>query len=196
MVSGVSTEWEDIHVKLGNYLPREKQTTNDELEKIAIETIESYDPLEKKTLDELKEIEDDEDDEVLKEYREKRMREMIEYAQKVKYGKVIELRKQDYIAEVTNAPKDTYVVLHLYQNYSEPSNILGKIFEFLAQKFPLTKFMKIVATNCVDKYNDNDVPGVIVYKNAQLIRQFMPATYYFGGLHLSWKSKIFNFIKK
>ena len=62
MAHGVSSEWEDIHVKLGNYLPREKQTTNDELEKIAIETLEKYDPLEKKTLDELKELEDDEDE--------------------------------------------------------------------------------------------------------------------------------------
>jgi glutamyl-tRNA reductase len=103
MTTGVSTEWEDIQVKLGNYLPRDKDPTNDELEKIAIETVDKFDPLEKKNLDELKELEDDEDDEVLKEYMEKRMQEMKEYAQKPKYGKVLELRKQDYIREVTNA---------------------------------------------------------------------------------------------
>jgi len=189
MTSGISTEWEDIQVKLGNYLPRDKEQTNDELEKIAIETVEKYDPLEKKTLNELVELEDDEDDEVLKEYMEKRMQEMKEYAQKPKYGKVLELRKQDYIREVTNAPKDVYVVLHLYQTYNEASNILDKIFEYMAQKFQLVKFMKIVATNCVENYKDVDVPGVLVYHNAKLMRQFMPATYYFGGKNMSWKSR-------
>ena len=53
MAYGVSTEWEDIQVKMGNYLPRDKEKTNDEVEKITIETLEKYDPLEKKTLNEL-----------------------------------------------------------------------------------------------------------------------------------------------
>jgi hypothetical protein len=189
MVSGVTTEWEDIQVKLGNYLPREKEETVDEVEKAAIEAVDKYDPLEKKNLEELNELEDDEDDEVLREYQARRLQELKEYAQKPKFGVVLELRKQDYIAEVTNAPKDVFVVLHLYQTYNEASNVLAKIFEYLAQKFPLIKFMKIVATNCVENYNDSDVPGVIIYQNSKLVRQFMPATYYFGGKHLSWKSK-------
>lgn len=196
MASGISTEWEDIQVKHGNYLPREKGPTNDEIEKVAIETLEKYDPLEKKTLDELQELEEsDDEDEVLKAYKEKRIKEMKELASKPKFGKVLELRKQDYIAEVTNAPTDVYVVLLLYQNYVENSNILSQIFDYLAPKFPLVKFMRIVATNCIEKYNDKDVPGVIIYQNAKLIRQFIPASYYFGGNNLSWKSKFYLIIK-
>ena len=114
---------------------------------------------------------------------------MKDFAGKPKYGKVLELRKQDYIAEVTNAPKDVWVILHLYENWSEPSNILAQIFEYLAQKFPLVKFMKIIATNCVEKFNDADVPGVLVYQSARLMRSFVPATHFFGGKNLSWKSK-------
>lgn len=188
MANGISTEWEDIHVKMGNYLAREKQPTNDEIEQLAIDTMDNYDPLEKKTLDELDELEDDEDEEVLKKYQEKRLAELKEFAQKPKFGKVTELRKQDYIAEVTKAPADVYVVLHLYQNYNESSNILSVIFDQLAAKHVLVKFMRIVATNCIDKYKDEDVPGVLVYNNSKLIRQFIPATYYFGGKRPSWKS--------
>lgn len=40
MANGVTTEWEDIHVKLGNYAPREKETPQHELNKIAQETFE------------------------------------------------------------------------------------------------------------------------------------------------------------
>jgi hypothetical protein len=188
MAYGVTSEWEDIQVKLKNYLPREKDPSNDETEKLTIEAIENYDPLEKKTMDELKELEDDENDEILEQYMQKRLAEMQEYAKKPKFGTVVELRKQDYIAEVTKAPQDVFVVLHLYQTYVEAANILARIFDNIAKKFPLVKFMKIVATNCVENYKDVDVPGVIIYKNGQLIRQFIPATYYFGGKDLSWKS--------
>ena len=189
MANGVSTEWEDIHVKLGNYLPREKEPTTDEIEKIAIGIIENHDPLEKKTLDELKELEDDEDEEILKIYEARRLAELKELAQKPKFGKVFELRKQDYIAEVTNAPPGVSVVLHLYQNYNESSNILAKIFDNLATKHIFTKFMRIVATNCIENYKDEDVPGVIVYRDGKLVKNFIPATYYFGGKVPTWKSK-------
>lgn len=190
MATGVTSEWEDIHVKLGNYLPRDKEPGNEELQKIAIEALQNYDPLEKKNLDELKELEDDEDDEVLKKYREKRLAELKEFASKPKFGKVYELRKQDYIDEVTNAPKDVYVVLHLYQTYIEDSQVLSKIFDNLAKKYVLVKFMKIVASDCIPGFNDKDVPAVIVYQNGKLLRQFIPSTYFFGGSgHLSWKSK-------
>ena len=64
MANHVTTEWEDIHVKLGNYLPREKEESNDEIAKRVIESIQNYDPMDHKTLEELNEIEDEENDEI------------------------------------------------------------------------------------------------------------------------------------
>jgi hypothetical protein len=195
MANGVTTEWEDIQVKMGNYIATEKDPSNDLLEKLIIEEVESYDPLEKKNIDELKELEDDEDDEVLKQYKEKRLQEMKDYASKPKFGKLIEIRKQDYIAEVTNAPKDVYVVIHLYQTYIEASNILTRIFENMAKKFPLVKFVNIQATNCCEGFKDENVPSILIYRNGKLQKEFIPAPYFFGGKNLSWKSKI-NFYNR
>lgn len=195
MAHGVTTEWQDIHIKLGNYVADEKDPTTEQIEKIAIETIENYDPLAKKTVDQLKELEDDEDEEVLKAYQQKRLDELKELAKRPKYGKLLDLRKQDYIAEVTNAPKGVFVVLLLYQTYVQASNVLEKVFENLANKFPFVKFMKITATNCIEKFKDDDVPGVIIYKDGTLHKQFIPAYYYFGGKNgISWKSKITNYL--
>jgi len=196
MAYNVTSEWEDIHVKLGNYVERPKEVTADEIEKIAIEVLEKYDPLANKTVEQLKNLEEDnaEDEKVLKSYMEKRMAEMKEYAAKPKYGHVFELRRQDFVQEVNNAPKDVFVVLHLYQTFNDFSNILGKIFENLANKFPLVKFMRIVATNCIDNYRDSDVPGVIIYKNSTLFKQFIPATDFFGGKKMNWKSKYCNLL--
>ena len=181
MANHVTTEWEDIHVKLGNYLPREKEESNDEIAKRVIESIQNYDPMDHKTLEELNEIEDEENDEILKKYKEKRLKELKEFASKPHFGKLYELRKQDYIQEVTNAPKDVYVVLLLYQTYIEDCQVLSKILEKLAQRFILVKFMRIVATDCIEKFSDRDCPGIIIYYNGKLYRQLIPATYYFGG---------------
>lgn len=190
MARGVTTEWEDIQVKYGNYLAREKEPTNDEIEKIAIEAIENYDPLERKNLDELKDLEDEEDEEILKIYQEKRMKELKEIAIRPKFGSVIEFRKQDYITEVTNAPKNVYVVCHLYQNWSESSNILSRIFENLAKKHIFVKFCRINANNCIENYQDKDVPGLIIYRNGSIYKQFIPATPVFGGKNINIKSKL------
>jgi len=194
MARGVSTEWEDVQVKYGNYLAREKEETNDEIEQKVIEVLENYDPLEKKNIEQLKELEDDEDEEVLRIYEQRRMEELKQLAQRPKFGSVIEFRKQDYVTEVTNAPKDVFVVCHLYQNWSETSNILSRIFDNLAKKHIFVKFCRIVANNCIENYQDSDVPGVIIYQNGKLFKQFIPATHTFGGNKMNWKSNNFIFL--
>ena len=179
MANHVTTEWEDIHVKLGNYIATEKQTeSNDKLQQIAIEEMQKYNPLENKNIEQLDELEDDE---VLKRYKEKRIKEMKELASRPHYGKLIELKKQDYIQEVTNAPKGVYVVLHLYQDYLMDCKILDKILDSLAHRFVLVKFMRIRANECIDGFKDKDVPAVIIYHDGNLIKQLIPASYYFGG---------------
>ena len=182
MANHVTTEWEDIHVKLGNYVPTEKTTeSNDKIQQMAIEEMQKYDPLENKTVEQLDELEDEEDDEVLKRYKEKRLKEMKELASRPHYGKLIELKKQDYIQEVTNAPKGVYVVLHLYQDYIMDCKILDKIFDSLAHRFVLVKFMRIRANECIEGFKDKDVPAVIIYHDGNLLKQLIPANYYFGG---------------
>lgn len=116
MANGVTSEWEDIHVRLGNYLPREKVVTTAETSMKSMEKGETLDPMSKKDMTELKKLEDDFDEDYLEEFRKKRMEEMKAAMLKPKFGFVLEINKQEYIAEVTNAPKDVFVVIHLYQN--------------------------------------------------------------------------------
>jgi len=40
MAQGVTTEWEDIQVKMGNWLPREKGPTNEEIAQAQLEEVE------------------------------------------------------------------------------------------------------------------------------------------------------------
>jgi hypothetical protein len=78
MANGVTTQWEDIHVKLGNYTAREHKPDGEELFEQNMELIEDYDPMEEKKLEELDEMDDDYEDEFMKQYREKRLAELKE----------------------------------------------------------------------------------------------------------------------
>lgn len=180
--NGVTTEWFDQQVKFGNYLPNEKQETNDEIENIVREVIENFDPNTKKTINELEEIEDDfDDDEYIRNLKNKRMAELKEEAKNAKFGLLREIRYENYKEEVNESSKNNFVVIILHQDYIENSNVLCEILKNLAKKHPQVKFLKIQATNCVPNFKDLDVPTVFVYKNAEIFKQFLPAPYFFGG---------------
>jgi hypothetical protein len=57
-----------------------------------------------------------EDDEYFKEYRQKRLEELKEQASRPRFGFLKEISRPDFEVEVTRAPKDVIVVIHLYQD--------------------------------------------------------------------------------
>ncbi len=74
MAQGVTTEWEDIQVKMGNWLPREKGPTNEEVALAQLEEVEQVEEFKGRTkeqlegmLEEKPDFEDD--DEFLEAYR-------------------------------------------------------------------------------------------------------------------------------
>ncbi|CAG9316588.1 unnamed protein product [Blepharisma stoltei] len=181
MAWNVSTEWDDIHRRLGNKPPKEVEPTLEDLTKQAVEELEKVDPLESKNLQELEELEEDQDEKIFQEYRAKRLKELQEAAMKPKFGRVIEISRQDFIQEVNNAPTDVYVILHLYQEHIVHSRLLDQIFPILAAKFINHKFIKIQATRCVENFRDCDVPALIVYKNGALGQQLLGCGEFLGG---------------
>ena len=47
---------------------------------------------------------------------------------------------------------------------------MNEIFDVLAMKFPNVKFIKAIATKCVEDYRDCDAPGLIFYKDGKPIK--------------------------
>jgi len=168
MAHGVTSEWEDIHVRIGNYEAREKEVTQAELTKQAIDHVEQQDPLARKNIEELKEMEDDFEDDFLEQYKKKRLDQIKSQAGKPRYGESREISKQDYVHEVTNAPKDVFVILHLHQDYVEVSSRLDMIFQQLAKNYEFHKFLRIRADRCIENFPDAKVPSIIVYYNSEL----------------------------
>mmetsp|Transcript_1620 Transcript_1620/g.3502 ORF Transcript_1620/g.3502 Transcript_1620/m.3502 type:complete len:241 (+) Transcript_1620:1172-1894(+) len=178
MAYGVTTEWEDIQRRLGNFAPKEKGPTEDELMKVRIDLAEQIDPEKLKTEEEL---EAEENDDALERYRQKRIEEMRALALKPRFGRVYEISRQDFIPEINQAPVGVWVVVHLYQTYVESSALLDQALERLASKFIHTKVVKIIATRAIENFADSDLPALLIYRDGSIVHQLLKCKSLFGG---------------
>ncbi|KAF5194457.1 Phosducin-like protein [Thalictrum thalictroides] len=180
-VEGTSTQWDDIQRKLGNlpakppaFKPPAFTPTDDEDSKPRNKSW-----IENKIQEELEDLEDDpdlDDDRFLEEYRKKRLAEMREATKVMRFGSVIPISGMDFVREVSQASSDVWVVVLLYkEGLAECALLLGCL-EELATKYPGTKFVKIISTDCIPNYPDCNLPTILVYNNSAV-----KATYV--GLH-------------
>ncbi|KAJ3215570.1 hypothetical protein HDU67_000228 [Dinochytrium kinnereticum] len=165
------TEWNDALRARGIIPPKEAEITEEEIEAMVEKVIQQKygeKALEDRTLDELDDIEDEEDDRVLDEYRRKRMAEMAALASKEIYGSVVQISKTDYTVEVTEASKTVWVVVFLFQAPLPACKLIGSHLETLARKYKATKFLKIVADQCIPNYPDKNCPTLLIYGDGDL----------------------------
>jgi hypothetical protein len=111
MAYDVTSQWDDIHRKLGNYEELPVVTKEWEHSKVANEKMDNYDPLEGKKEEELEDLEDELEDDFLRKYKETRMMEMTDKKKDPTFIYVKEISKVEYKLEVNEAPKGVWVVL-------------------------------------------------------------------------------------
>lgn len=113
-----STEWDEI-LKAKGITPEKTQEelAEEALKELVEETVENYDPHERKsieTLEEELEEADSDEERVLQRYREKRLAQLRAEAVKSKFGPgVTHVSANEWKAQVTEAGEDVYVVVHL-----------------------------------------------------------------------------------
>ncbi|KAJ6846588.1 phosducin-like protein 3 [Iris pallida] len=182
-VEGASTQWDDIQRKLGNLPPKPAPFKPPAF-------VPSDDPdlrprskdwIDEKTPDELEDLEDDlDDDRFLEEYRKKRLAEMREAVRVARFGSVLPISGSDFVREVSQAPADVWVVVFLYKDGIAECGILLKCLEELATRYPATKFVKIISTDCIPKYPDCNLPTVLVYNNGAVKANYV-GLHHFGS---------------
>jgi len=180
--NGETTQWHDLQVKLGNYAPPPEKWKP---EKYKPEEEEAKDKewIDGKDEEELSDLEDEfEDDPVLEEYRQRRLKEMREEAKAPQFGTVEQISGSDYVREITNAGEDVWVVLHLFKDGIPECRLLDACLVELAKKYNKTKFRKIISTECIPKYPDNQLPTVLIYKATKCIKT-LATILPFGGRH-------------
>ncbi|KAL6551425.1 hypothetical protein OROGR_007579 [Orobanche gracilis] len=167
-VEGASTQWDDIQRKLGNLTPRPPAFKPSPF---ALAEDEGSKPKDKvwvdgKTDEEIEDLEDDlDDDRFLEDYRKKRLAEMRKSSNISNFGSLIPISGSDFVREVSEAPQDLWVVVLLYKDGYPECRLLLQCLEDLAKRYPSTKFVKIISTDCIPNYPDRNLPTILVYYN-------------------------------
>jgi hypothetical protein len=182
----VTTEWEDIQVRMGNWLPREMGPTNEEIAEAHLNAVEEIEEFKGRSAKQLEQMQEDkpeleDDDEFLEAYRAKRLEELKKDSGKPRFGSQLEIQRPEFEIEVNRAPAESIVVITLYQPYIAESVKLVSILDRVAQKNPHVKFIKMQATKCIENYMDYDVPGMLFYRGGDIIDKIIPAGPVFGG---------------
>eukprot|EP00887_Chlorella_sp_A99_P007331 scaffold2.g7331.t1 len=196
---GESTQWEDIQRRLGN-LPAKASglglsTAPGEAHGEPAPKPESFAPEEDQRTDaefldirdegELEELEDEfADDRFLAEYRRKRLEELRRGRAAPRFGSLEEIRGSEFVAKVTHAGEGVWVVCHLYKAAAQDCGILNQCLGELARQYPGTKFVKIVSTDCIPSYPDENLPTVLLYRDTKCL-QTLVGLRQFGGRETS-----------
>lgn len=171
------TEWNDILRSKGIIPPKEKEISESDIVNLVESTIAEKEKQNKELkdldLDELDELEDEEDERILQQYRNQRIAELKALSEKAKYGTVIEISGKDYVEQVNNAGPDVYVVLHLYKQGIPMCALINHHLSELARKFPTTKFLKSIASTCIPKYPDRNLPTIFLYFEGNMISKYI-----------------------
>ncbi|KAI4350542.1 hypothetical protein L6164_004989 [Bauhinia variegata] len=178
-VEGASTQWDDIQRKLGNLPPKppafKPAPFTPAPDEGSVPKDKSW--IDEKTEEELEELEDDlDDDRFLEEYRKKRLAEMREATKILRFGSVVPISGSDFVREVSQAPSDVWVVVILYKDGIPECGVLMQCLEELATRYPATKFVKIISTDCIPNYPDCNLPTLLVYNNGAVKANYV-------GLH-------------
>ena len=109
---------------------------------------------------------------------------MKEAARLEVHGHVQVLREQEFVQEVSKAPKGTYVVLHLFASTEPECLQLDKHMAVVANKFRAVKFCKIRAQEAIHNFPNHKCPTILVYHNGNIIKQIEKLGA-FGGARIS-----------
>ncbi len=65
---------------------------------------------------------------------------------------------------MTEADPESFVVLHLYETSNEFCLLINQHLPAVAKRFGHVKFVKIIATKCIENFPDERCPCFIIYK--------------------------------
>lgn len=130
--------------------------------------------LDSKGVDELEELEDDfEDDRFMEEYRRQRIEELQRGVARPRFGTLETIRGSEFVAQVTNAGEDVWVVCQLFKDAVADCGILNACLKELAERYPATKFVKIISTDCISGYPDENLPTTLIYHNGKCVKSLV-----------------------
>lgn len=178
---GVVTDWQRFK-QLESERRAEQEAERFQLAKKLTLTCRSYLDEEKAKAEDEKFMENLEneleefEDEFLNEYRRRRVEEMrAALANMPRFGRVITLSRHQYLEAIDNEKPTVTIIVHIYEEGVRACQAMNGCLMCLAQEYPTVKFCRILAseTSLSLKFAARGVPALLVYKNKELIGNFI-----------------------
>ncbi|XP_060587546.1 phosducin-like protein [Ruditapes philippinarum] len=181
---GVINDWREFK-RLETEQRQEQEKERQQLMKKLQVTCRSHlnDEDEKKKDEDFMQELDEIDEEFLRQYRQKRIEEMRRaYETTPKFGQVIALDKSSFIDAIDKEKQGVKIIVHVYEDNVEACEAMDGCLKCLAKEYPNIKFCKIKATDAhlSKKFSTNGVPALLIYKNGDLIGNYIRLSDEFG----------------
>ncbi len=126
----------------------------------------------------------EEDEKSLHKYRKQCMQEMHESLSfGPKFEGVYDLDSGEAFLEVIEKEhRLTVVVVHIFKNGVQGCEVLNSCLNCLASEYPSVKFCRIsaTATGAGERFSDDVLPALLVYKAGELLGNFLAVTKHFS----------------
>ncbi|XP_012227053.1 phosducin-like protein [Linepithema humile] len=122
-------------------------------------------------------------DKFLLKYQRQRMKEMLAKAEKLCFGKVIDLQSADQFLEaIDEEDKSVTVIVHIYESNVPGCEAMNGCLVSLAEDYPHVKFCTILGSiaGLSKQFKKFGVPALLVYKKGQVIGNFVHMTEHLG----------------
>lgn len=123
-------------------------------------------------------------DDFLQEFQKRRMQEMLALSGLLpKFGELVNLKSGDeFLHSIDGENKSVTVIIHIFEDKFKACKTMNKCLTKLAQEYPTVKFCKILSTvaGLSKKFKSLALPTLLVYKNGQVIGNFIRMAEEFG----------------
>lgn len=181
---GVISDWREFKRLETEQRDEQEQQRQRLLQKLKMTCRSHLNDEEEKKKDEefIKQLEDI-DDEFLRQYRQKRIEEMRRALDTApKFGKVISLERESFIDAIEKEKSGVNVIVHVYEEGVEACEAMHGCLVCLAKEYPCIKFCRIKASDArlSRKFSVSGVPALLIYKNGELIGNYIRLSDEFG----------------
>ncbi len=85
----------------------------------------------------------------------------------------MEISKDEWIKEVTEASRSCWVLVHLYQDSVIQCRLLEECLQVISRQFRYLKILKIRATSAVENWPERNLPTLFLYYEGELKEQLI-----------------------
>ncbi|XP_015587772.1 phosducin-like protein [Cephus cinctus] len=118
-------------------------------------------------------------DEFLLDYQKQRMKEMLDKAERLRFGTVYTLTTaNEFLEAIDGEDESVTVIIHIYEENIPGCTAMNGCLTSLAEEYPHVKFCRILGSiaGLSKHFKKEGVPALLVYKKGQVIGNFIRVT--------------------